>query len=130
MSISFFEYNKCSTCRSAAKWLAARGVDVVARPIVDEPPTVAELRSMWTRSGLPLAKFFNTSGQSYRALDRDRLARASDDERLAMLAADGKLVKRPLLDDGARVLVGFSEEAYAAWAEAGAVTPGSPAKGR
>jgi arsenate reductase len=116
MPAIFYEYSKCSTCRSAAKWLAARGVEVAPRAIVDEPPTVAELRSLWARSGLPLAKFFNTSGQSYRALDKDRLARATDDEKLAMLAADGKLVKRPILDDGKRVLVGFSEAAYAAWA--------------
>lgn len=116
MSNVLYEYSRCGTCRSAAKWLAARGVEVRPRPIVDEPPTVAELRSMWERSGLPLAKFFNTSGQSYRALDKDVLARATDDDKLRMLAADGKLVKRPLLDDGARVLVGFSEAAYAAWA--------------
>jgi arsenate reductase len=130
MPIKFYEYNKCSTCRNAAKWLSSKGIAVEVKPIVDAPPTVADLRSMWQRSGLPLAKFFNTSGQSYRALDRDVLARATDDEKLKMLAADGKLVKRPLLDDGARVLVGFSEEAYAAWAAGGEVKRGSPATGR
>lgn len=115
MSVVFYEYKACSTCRNAAKWLAERSIRVEARPIVDEPPDVEKLRSMWRRSGLPLQKFFNTSGQSYRALDRDKLATMSDDQKLKLLAADGKLIKRPLLDDGKNVLVGFSADAYAEW---------------
>lgn len=116
MATTFFHYAKCSTCRNAAKWLKSSSIDVIDRPIVEAPPSVSELRSMWQRSGLPLAKFFNTSGQSYRALDREKLAAMSDDQKLALLAADGKLIKRPLLDDGQRVLVGFSEAAWSAWA--------------
>lgn len=112
----FWFYEKCDTCRKARKWLDSKGIQVDAIPIVERPPTVAELRDLWQRSGLPLAKFFNTSGQSYRALpNRDALPTMSDDAKLALLAADGKLIKRPLFDDGTTVLVGFDEKAYAAW---------------
>ena len=115
MAVVFYEYKACSTCRNASKWLSERSIRVEVRPIVDAPPGVDELRSMWRRSGLPLQKFFNTSGQSYRALDRDKLAAMSDDRKLELLAADGKLIKRPLLDDGKNVLVGFSADAYESW---------------
>lgn len=112
---TFFEYTKCSTCRAARKALEIRGIEFTRRPLADEPPSVEELRELWQRSGLPLRKFFNTSGGSYRALrattDLDALP---EDELLRLLAADGMLVKRPLLDDGHRVLVGFDPAAYAA----------------
>lgn len=111
----FFQYEKCSTCVKARKWLESQGRPFDTRPIVERPPSVAELKSLWTRSGLPLKRFFNTSGQSYRALDRSQLETMSDDEKLALLAADGKLIKRPILDAGSTVLVGFDEKAYAAW---------------
>lgn len=112
---TFFQYATCSTCRKAKSWLAAEGIAFEDRPIVDRPPTVDELRSLWTRSGLPLKRFFNTSGQSYRALDRETLERTDDEGKLRLLAADGKLIKRPVLDDGTNVLVGFDAEAWAAW---------------
>ncbi|MFM2152875.1 MAG: hypothetical protein RL199_1310 [Pseudomonadota bacterium] len=112
---TFFQYATCSTCRKAKSWLGAEGVAFEDRPIVDRPPTVEELRSLWKRSGLPLKRFFNTSGQSYRALDREALERTDDEGRLKLLAADGKLIKRPLLDDGKNVLVGFDADAWADW---------------
>ncbi len=112
---TLFQYATCSTCRKAKSWLTSEGVAFEDRPIVDRPPTVEELRGLWQRSGLPLKRFFNTSGQSYRALDRAALERADDDEKLKLLAADGKLVKRPILDDGIAVLVGFDADAWAAW---------------
>lgn len=111
-----FEYDKCDTCRKARKWLDANGVPVRLRPIVDERPGLEELRDLWQRSGLPLQRFFNTSGQSYRALpDRAQLPQLDDEQKLRLLAADGKLVRRPILDDGKRVLVGFAPDAYEAW---------------
>jgi arsenate reductase len=111
---TLFHYEKCSTCVKARKWLDAKAIAVTLRPIVDERPGVEELRSLWTRSGLPLKKFFNTSGLSYRALpEKDRLETLSDDAKLALLAADGKLVKRPILDAGKTVLVGFDADAWA-----------------
>lgn len=111
----FWFYANCDTCRKARKWLDSKAIPVTAIPIVDTPPTAKELKDLWQRSGLPLAKFFNTSGQSYRALpEREALPTMSDDAKLKLLAADGKLIKRPILDDGKTVLVGFDEKAYAA----------------
>jgi arsenate reductase (glutaredoxin) len=101
----------------ARKWLAAQGVEVESRPIKEQPPTLAELRDFWKRSSLPIKRFFNTSGGSYRALDRSKLEAMSDEEKLKLLSGDGMLVKRPILDDGKTVLVGFDEDAYAAWKE-------------
>jgi arsenate reductase len=112
---TFFQYATCSTCRKAKSWLAGQGVAFEDRPIVERPPTVDELRSLWARSGLPLKRFFNTSGQSYRALDREALDRTDDEAKLKLLAADGKLIKRPILDAGEAVLVGFDADAWAAW---------------
>ncbi|HTJ80357.1 MAG TPA: Spx/MgsR family RNA polymerase-binding regulatory protein [Polyangiaceae bacterium] len=107
-------YAGCSTCKKALKWLEARGVDVTVRPIVDEPPTRQELAAWIPASGLPLQKWLNTSGQSYRAIGKDKVAAASEDTIRGWLAADGKLVKRPVLVRGKTVLVGFDEKAYAA----------------
>ena len=112
----FVCYPKCSTCQRAKKWLDAHGRAAEVRDIKTQPPTAEEL-SLWQEwSGLPLKKFFNTSGQSYRALGlRDRLPGLDRGEQLALLAGDGMLVKRPILVDGDRVLVGFQE---AGWSEA------------
>lgn len=106
-------YAGCGTCRKALSFLASRGVDVHIRPIVDEPPTEAELESWIPRSGKPARKWLNTSGQSYRALDKAAVAGASDADLVSWLARDGKLVKRPVVVTGERVLVGFDEAAYA-----------------
>ena len=109
-------YPKCSTCRKAEKWLEAHKIAPEYRDIKEQNPTCEELREWVGRSGLPLKKFFNTSGQSYRALGlRDRLPGLDRGEQLALLAGDGMLVKRPILVDGDRVLVGFQE---AGWSEA------------
>jgi arsenate reductase len=103
-------YSKCSTCKKALKWLDEQGVAYDLRDIKSENPTQAELRSWHAKSGLPLKRFFNTSGMQYRALEvKDRLPGMSEDEQLALLASDGMLVKRPLLIDGDTVLVGFKQ---------------------
>ncbi len=116
MTMLFVWYPKCSTCQKAKKWLDAHGAAAEVRDIKTQPPTAEELRAWWTASGLPLKKFFNTSGQSYKALGlKDRLPAMGEEEQLALLAGDGMLVKRPILVDGDRVLVGFQEEAWTAF---------------
>lgn len=113
--VTIWQYPKCSTCRKALKWLGERGVIADARDIVVTPPPLATLRDLFRRSGLPIARFFNTSGESYRAGGfKDRLKTMSEAQALAALAADGKLIKRPLVDAGGTVLVGFDEATYAA----------------
>jgi len=114
MSITVYQYPKCSTCRKALKWLDAQGVAYTAVDLVATPPAEATLKALWERSGLPIKRFFNTSGQSYRGGGfKERLATMSDDEALAALAADGKLIKRPLVDGGDFTLVGFREPEWA-----------------
>jgi len=114
MPTHVYQYPKCSTCRKALKWLDQHGITYAASDLVAEPIPLAKLKELHRRSGLPLARFFNTSGESYRAGGfKDRLPSMSETDALAALAADGKLVKRPILDDGATVLVGFDEAAYA-----------------
>jgi arsenate reductase (glutaredoxin) len=106
-------YAGCSTCKKALKWLGEHGVAVEVRPIVEAPPTAEELTAWVPRSGRPLRKWLNTSGQSYRAIDKARIGAAKDEEIMRWLTQDGKLVKRPVVVTGKRVLVGFDEEAYA-----------------
>jgi arsenate reductase len=114
MSIDVYQYPKCGTCRKALKWLDGQSVAYAKHDLVAEPIPEAKLRDLWTRSGQPIRKLFNTSGQSYRNGGfKEKLATMSEDEALAALAADGKLVKRPILDNGESVLIGFREDAYA-----------------
>lgn len=103
-------YAKCSTCKKALKWLDEQGVSYDLRDIKTENPTEAELREWHAKSGLPLKRFFNTSGLQYRALElKDRLPAMPESEQLKLLASDGMLVKRPLLVDGDTVLPGFRQ---------------------
>ncbi len=112
--IRIYQYPKCSTCRKALKWLEQERVPFEAVDLVAEPIPATKLRDLHARSGLPLARFFNTSGESYRAGGfKDRLKTMTEAEAIQALAADGKLVKRPILDTGSTVLVGFDEAAYA-----------------
>lgn len=113
----FMEYPPCSTCQKARKWLDANGVAYTARHIKEQNPTYEELKQWYISSGLPLKKFFNTSGLVYRGLElKDRLPTMTEEEQLRLLATDGMLVKRPLvvLEDGT-VLTGFRE---AEWSKA------------
>ena len=104
----FVNYPKCSTCRKAKNWLDEHGIEYESRHIIDDNPTAEELRQWWEISGLPLKRFFNTSGMKYRELKlKDKLPDMSEDEQLDLLATDGMLVKRPVLVDGDTVLVGF-----------------------
>ena len=112
----FLQYPPCSTCRKAKKWLDDNGIVYTDRHIKEENPTYEELKSWLQSSGLPLKKFFNTSGLQYRALElKDKLPTMTEEEQLRLLAADGMLVKRPIIvtDDG-RILTGFKEAEWAA----------------
>ena len=107
----FLWYPKCTTCQKAKKFLDERGASYTPRHIKEENPTVDELRSWWKESGLPLKKFFNTSGMQYRALGlKDKLPSMGEEEQLELLASDGMLVKRPILVGGGFVLTGFRQE--------------------
>ncbi len=111
----FIEYPKCTTCQRAQKWLEAKGLPFEARHIKENPPTAAELKEWHRRSGLPLKKFFNTSGLKYKELGlKDKLPALSEEEQFALLASDGMLVKRPILVGDGFVLVGFREAEWAA----------------
>lgn len=104
----FLCYPKCTTCRKAKAWLEEHGVSFTLRDIKTENPTQEELRTWWQRSGLPLRKFFNTSGLQYKALGlKDKLPTMTEAEQIALLSTDGMLVKRPLLVGEDFVLVGF-----------------------
>ena len=109
----FVCYPRCSTCKKAQKWLDTHSISYTLRDIKEDRPTEEELREWHRISGLPLRKFFNTSGQQYRALSlKVKLPSMSEDEQFALLATDGMLVKRPLLIAEDRVLVGFKEAEY------------------
>lgn len=110
---TLYHYPNCSTCRRASKWLDAHGIDVEKIHLVEQTPDKTDLERLWKSSGLDLKKFFNTSGGSYRALNlKETYADLSDDERLELLANDGMLIKRPILDTVDSVLVGFKESRY------------------
>lgn len=112
--MQFICYPRCSTCQKAKKWLEKKGLDVEERHIKDDRPTLEELRAWHRQSGLPLKKFFNTSGLLYKELQlKDRLPAMGEEEQLALLALDGMLVKRPLLIGDGFVLVGFKEADWA-----------------
>ena len=112
--LEFICYPKCTTCQKAQKWLVDNNVRYTLRHIKDNNPTYEELKAWHSASGLPLKKFFNTSGLLYKALElKDKLPQMSEEEMLALLATDGMLVKRPLLIGDDFVLVGFKEDAWA-----------------
>ena len=104
----FICYEKCTTCQKARKWLTDHRIPFEERPIKTQNPTAEELREWQQKSGLPLRRFFNTSGMLYREMKlTERLPGMDEGEMLALLATDGMLVKRPILVDGDTVLVGF-----------------------
>ena len=113
MSISMICYPRCSTCKKAEKWAQERGIAYEYRDIKTQNPTLEELRTWYQASGLPLKRFFNTSGQLYRSMSlKDRLPEMSEEEQLELLASDGMLVKRPLLIGENFVLIGFKEKEW------------------
>ena len=116
MSVLFLQYPRCSTCKKAKKWLDDHGVEYTDRHIVEQNPTAEELRAWHQRSGLPIKRFVNTSGQLYRSENlKDRLPGMSEEEVYVLLATNGMLVKRPVLVGENFVLTGFKESE---WTEA------------
>lgn len=106
-------YRKCSTCQKALKWLEDNNIEFTERPIKEENPTFEELKAWYQMSGLPLKKFFNTSGLIYKDLGlKDKLPTMSEEEQLKLLATDGMLVKRPLVIGEDFVLTGFREKEW------------------
>ena len=113
--MTFICYPKCTTCQKARKWLDDHGVAYEFRDVKLERPTLAELTEWYQNSGLPLRRFFNTSGLLYKSLDlKNKLPTMTDGEMLELLASDGMLVKRPILVSGGLVLVGFKEAEWSA----------------
>ena len=111
--IKFICYPKCTTCQKAKKWLDDNKIEYELRDIKEDNPTFEELTSWYKRSGLPLKKFFNTSGLLYKSMKlKDKLPAMSDEEQLKLLATDGMLVKRPLVIGEEYVLVGFKESEW------------------
>ena len=109
----FIEYPPCSTCQKATKWLDSKGIPYTARHIKEQNPTYEELKQWYEASGLPLKKFFNTSGLLYKSLGlKDKLPAMSEDEQLRLLATDGMLVKRPLVIADNAILTGFREKEW------------------
>ena len=109
----FIYYPKCSTCQKAKKWLDAQEISYTERHIVEENTTYEELKKWQARSGLPIKKFFNTSGMLYKEMQlKDKLPQMSEDEQLKLLATNGMLVKRPVIVDGDTVLTGFREKEW------------------
>lgn len=106
----FMCYPRCGTCQKAKKWLEANEVEYTERHIVDDNPSYDELKEWYEKSGLPLKKFFNTSGKLYKDLNlKDKLAEMSEKEQLTLLSENGMLVKRPIVVKDSDVLVGFKE---------------------
>ena len=115
MNMKFICYPKCTTCKKAQKWLDDKSVSYELRDIKEQNPSYEELAEWYKKSGLPLKRFFNTSGLLYKSMElKDKLPDMSEEEQLRLLASDGMLVKRPIAVTGDIVLVGFKE---AEWAE-------------
>ena len=111
--ILFVEYPKCSTCQKAKKWLVENQVEFEERHIVEDNPSKEELKAWYEKSGLPLKRFFNTSGMKYKELKlKDKLPAMTEEEQLELLASDGMLVKRPVLVGNDFVLTGFKEKEW------------------
>lgn len=113
MSLIFYWYPNCGTCKKAKKWFDDQGIGYTSIHIVEETPTKEELEDLIAKSGLPAKKFFNTSGKKYRELGmKDKIKDATTEEMAGFLASDGMLIKRPIVTDGQKVTVGFKEETF------------------
>ena len=111
----FVCYDKCGTCKKAEKYLLDKGITLEKRDIKSDKPSLEELTAWYKASGLPLKRFYNTSGKLYKELNlKDKIPNMSEEEQLALLASDGMLVKRPIVVDGENVLIGFKQAEYEA----------------
>lgn len=113
MPLNFIQYPKCTTCKKAQKWLEENNIAYESIHIVEQTPTQEDLTNLYKKSGLPLKKFFNTSGNKYKELGlKDKLANMSEEEQLALLASDGMLIKRPIVTDREKITLGFKESDF------------------
>lgn len=113
MTITFYWYPNCGTCKKAKQWFDSHQIDYNSIHIVKDPPSKEQLTEFIHKSKLPAKKFFNTSGKVYRELNmKDKLKEASEEEMVSYLASDGMLIKRPIVTDGQNVTVGFNEEIF------------------
>ena len=113
MTIQFIQYPKCTTCKKAQKWLDEQGIAYENIHIVEQTPSKEQLETWYKASGLPLKKFFNTSGNKYKELGlKDKLASMTEEEQLQLLASDGMLIKRPIVTDGKKITLGFKESDF------------------
>ena len=111
----FICYDKCGTCKKAEKYLLDKGITLEKRDIKNDKPSLEELTAWYKASGLPLKRFYNTSGKLYKELNlKDKIPTMSEEEQLVLLASDGMLVKRPIVVDGENVLIGFKRAEYEA----------------
>lgn len=109
----FIEYSKCTTCQKAKKWLDDNKIEYTDRHIKEDNPTYDELKAWYEKSGLPLKRFFNTSGMLYKSMSlKDKLPTMTEDEQLRLLATDGMLVKRPIIVSDNIILTGFREKEW------------------
>ncbi|CAH1221695.1 Regulatory protein MgsR [Paenibacillus plantiphilus] len=117
--LTIYEYPKCGTCRSAVKSLKSKGYELESHNVFETAPSVETLTSIIERSGLEIKKFFNTSGEVYKEMNlKDKLPGMSDSEKIALLASNGRLIKRPVVTDGSTVTVGYKEDEYVrVWGE-------------
>jgi transcriptional regulator, Spx/MgsR family len=113
VNLTVYQYPQCGTCRQAIRWLKDRGHNIEPVHIVEHPPTEDELKRLIATSGLSVDKFFNTSGEVYRQMGlKDRLRGMNDEEKIRLLASNGKLLKRPIVTDGQKTTVGFKADAF------------------
>ncbi|WP_078594542.1 arsenate reductase family protein [Evansella clarkii] len=113
MSLTFYHYPNCDTCRKAKKWMDEQGLSYEATHIVNDPPSREEIQDIYENSGLELKKLFNTSGKRYRELGmKDKMKDSTEEELLDLLASDAMLIKRPLVSNGTKATVGFKEETF------------------
>ncbi|RAP77364.1 arsenate reductase family protein [Paenibacillus montanisoli] len=111
--LTIYEYPKCGTCRSAIKFLKGKGYELESHNVFETAPSAATLKTIIERSGLDVKKFFNTSGEVYKELGlKDKLPGMTEQEKIELLASNGRLIKRPIVTDGKTVTVGFKEEEY------------------
>lgn len=112
-AVKAYIYPKCGTCRSAMKWLEAKGYEAEKVDLFEKPPSKRELKALLRASGLELKAFLNTSGDLYREMNmKDKLPGMTQDEIIGLLSKHGRLIKRPIVSDGKRVTVGFKEDRY------------------
>ncbi|SDH61466.1 arsenate reductase [Alteribacillus persepolensis] len=113
MALTYYGYARCGTCRKAKRWLDEHGIPYNEHDIVQNPPSREVIEQLYKSSGLPLKKFFNTSGKKYRELGmKEKVKTADESELMDWLASDGMLLKRPIVTDGEKVTVGFKEDQF------------------